>query len=88
MTIPPDKSALLDSLRIERAPLRKSSRTPWIVAAAALLLLAGGAAYWFFWSDNGVPVHIVTAQTQGAGGASQGPAPRRGPGPVSASSAA
>jgi RND family efflux transporter MFP subunit len=65
-----DKTALLDSLRIEReAPAHGGSRTSWIVAGVVLLAaLAGGG--WYFWPDNRVSVHAVTAQAQEAGGAS------------------
>ena len=64
-----DKSALLDSLRIERkAPLRAPSRMPWLAAAVVLLAaIAGGG--WYFWQDSRVAVHVVTAQAQDAAGA-------------------
>jgi RND family efflux transporter MFP subunit len=65
-----DKTALLDSLRIERgAPAHGGARASWIVAGVVLLAaLAGGG--WYFWPDSRVSVHAVTAQAQEAGGAS------------------
>ncbi|HVW75898.1 MAG TPA: efflux RND transporter periplasmic adaptor subunit [Rhizomicrobium sp.] len=65
-----DKSSLLESLKIERAPVRRK-KSPWaaIMAGAVALLLAAVAA-WYFWPDNRVVVHVITASAQGAGGAS------------------
>jgi hypothetical protein len=40
-----DKSALLDSLKIERTPVRRGT-SPWLWAALAVLLLAGAAGGW------------------------------------------
>jgi RND family efflux transporter MFP subunit len=64
-----EKSALLDSLKIERAPVRrgKSPLVPIIAGAVALLLAAGAA--WYFWPDSRVVVQVVTASADGAGGA-------------------
>src|ERR1700742_3967116 len=67
-----DKSSLLDSLKIERsAPLRRrqSGPSPWLYAGIAVLVIAGAGAGWYFWPDNSVPVHAVTAQALGSGGA-------------------
>ena len=69
MTIHNDKSSLLDSLKIERAPVargRKPSPIVYGAAGLAVLLLAG--ASWFFWPDSRVPVHIITASAEGSGG--------------------
>ncbi|MBW8708574.1 MAG: efflux RND transporter periplasmic adaptor subunit [Alphaproteobacteria bacterium] len=66
-----DKSLLLDSLKIERVPVRRGGPSPLLVGAlaAALLLAAGGA--WYFWPDSRVPVHVVTASA-GSGGSAGG----------------
>jgi HlyD family secretion protein len=64
-----DKSALLDSLKIERTPVRRGT-SPWLWAALAVLLLAGAAGGWYFWPDNRIAVHVVTASAEGTGGAS------------------
>ena len=64
-----DKSALLDSLKIERAPVRRGT-SPWVWAVLAVLLLAGAGAGWYFWPDNRIAVHVVTASAEGSGGAS------------------
>jgi RND family efflux transporter MFP subunit len=66
-----DKSSLLDSLKIERAPLRKrrSGPSPVLLGAAGVGVIAIAAAVWFFWPDNRVPVHVITAAVgSGAGG--------------------
>lgn len=62
-----DKSSLLESLRIERAPVRqqKSPLVPAIIGAVVLLLAAG--AGWYFWPDSRVAVHVITASAQSAG---------------------
>lgn len=67
-----DKSALLDSLRIDRkAPHQAPSRAPWLVAAVVLLaVLAGGG--WYFWQDSRVVVHAITAQAQDTAGGTSG----------------
>ena len=64
-----DRSSLLDSLKIERTPVRrrKSPLVPAIVGAVLLLLVAGAA--WYFWPDSRVTVHVITASSQGAAGA-------------------
>jgi RND family efflux transporter MFP subunit len=64
-----DKSALLDSLKIERTPVRRGT-SPWVWAVLAVLLLAGAGAGWYFWPDNRIAVHVVTASAEGSGGAS------------------
>ena len=63
-----DKSSLLDSLKIERTPVRrqKSPLVPGIIGAVLLLLAAGAA--WYFWPDSRVAVHVITASAQGAAG--------------------
>jgi RND family efflux transporter MFP subunit len=67
-----DKSGLLESLKIERAPVRRKSSpvVPAILGAVALLLAAGAA--WYFWPDNRVTVQVVTAAVEGKGGAGTG----------------
>src|SRR5579863_9049870 len=70
MNIESDKSSLLDSLKIERsAPVRRRGPSPWLYAGIAVLVIAGAGAGWYFWPDNSVPVHAVTAQALGSGGA-------------------
>jgi HlyD family secretion protein len=64
-----DKSALLDSLKIERAPVRRGT-PPWLYAVSVLLLLAVAAGGWYFWPDSRIAVHAVTAASEGSGGAS------------------
>ena len=67
-----DKSSLLDSLKIERAPIRrKSSPWPLAITGIVVLLLAAGAA-WYFWPDNRVPVAVVTAAAEGKGATGTG----------------
>ena len=63
-----DKSSLLDSLKIERTPVRrkKSPLVPAIIGGVLLLLAAGAA--WYFWPDSRVAVHVITASAQGAAG--------------------
>jgi HlyD family secretion protein len=65
-----DKSSLLDSLKIERAPLRKrpSGPSPVLLGAAGVAVVAIAAAAWFFWPDNRVPVHVITAAAGGGTG--------------------
>jgi RND family efflux transporter MFP subunit len=66
-----DKSSLLDSLKIERAPLRKrpTGPSPLLLGAAGVGVIAIAAGAWFFWPDNRVPVHVITAAVgSGAGG--------------------
>ncbi|HKQ46035.1 MAG TPA: efflux RND transporter periplasmic adaptor subunit [Rhizomicrobium sp.] len=69
-----EKSALLDSLKIQRAPV-SHHRPGWMwpaIGGAGVIVIAAGA--WFFWPDNRIPVHIVTATAQGnaEGGAGVG----------------
>jgi RND family efflux transporter MFP subunit len=64
-----DKSALLDSLKIERTPVRRGT-SPWMWVVLAILLIAGAGAGWYFWPDNRIAVHVVTASAEGSGGAS------------------
>jgi RND family efflux transporter MFP subunit len=58
-----NKSALLDSLRIERKPAHAPSHGPWIIVGIVLLaaLAVGG---WYFWPNGRITVHAVTAQAQ------------------------
>lgn len=65
----PDKSALLDSLKIDRKPdTGGPGMAVWIGAGViALALLAGGG--WYLFHDSRVPVHVVTAQAAGPDGA-------------------
>ena len=70
MTIHNDKSSLLDSLKIERAPVSRKQTSPWVYGGAAIGVLAIAAGAWFFWPDGRVPVHAVTATAQGSGGVS------------------
>lgn len=65
----PDKSALLDSLKIDRKPDSDGPRrTVWIGAAViALALLAGGG--WYLFHDSRAVVHVATAQAAGPDGA-------------------
>lgn len=65
-----DKSSLLDSLKIERAPLRKrpSGPSPVLLGAAGVGVIAIAAAAWFFWPDNRVPVHVIMAAAGGGAG--------------------
>ncbi len=70
MTIHNDKSSLLDSLKIERAPVSRRQTSPWLYAGTALGVLAIAAGAFFFWPDSRVAVHAVTATAQGSGGVS------------------
>jgi RND family efflux transporter MFP subunit len=67
-----DKSSLLDSLRIERAPAARKHSPLLPAFAGALALLCVAAAAWYFWPDSRVAVTVVTAQAQSAGGAGGG----------------
>jgi len=64
-----DKSALLDSLKIERTPVRRGT-SPWLYGVLAVLLLGAAGGGWYFWPDNRITVHAVTASAEGSGGAS------------------
>ncbi|HWU53881.1 MAG TPA: efflux RND transporter periplasmic adaptor subunit [Rhizomicrobium sp.] len=68
MTVHNDKSSLLDSLKIERTPVRRRSTSPWVYGAALAALIAAGAGAWYFWPDNAIAVHVITASAEGSGG--------------------
>ena len=70
MTVHNDKSSLLDSLKIERTPVKRGKTSPLLYGAAGIGVIAIAAAAWFFWPDNRVPVHVITAASQGSGGTS------------------
>ncbi len=72
MTIHNDKSSLLDSLKIERGPVRRKQASPLLYAAAAVGVIAIAGAAWAFWPDSRIPVHAVTAAAEGSGGAATG----------------
>ena len=67
MTVHNDKSSLLDSLKIERTPVKRGKTSPLLYGAAGIGVIAIAAAAWFFWPDSRVPVHAVTATAQGTG---------------------
>jgi RND family efflux transporter MFP subunit len=69
MNMENDKSSLLDSLRIERTPVRRKGISPLVYGAVAAAMIAIAAAGWFFWPDNAIPVHVITASAEGSGGA-------------------
>jgi RND family efflux transporter MFP subunit len=71
MTPDNNKSSLLESLKIERAPVRrrKSGPSPVLLGAIGAGLIVLAAAGWYFWPDGRVPVHVVTASAEGTGGA-------------------
>jgi RND family efflux transporter MFP subunit len=71
MNIENDKSALLDSLKIERGvpAKRRGGPSPLLIGAAAVGVVALAAAAWYFWPDGRIPVHVVTASVEGSGGA-------------------
>ena len=69
MTVHNDKSSLLDSLKIERTPVKRGKTSPLLYGAAGIGVIAIAAGAWFFWPDNRVPVHVITAASQGSGGA-------------------
>jgi HlyD family secretion protein len=64
----PDKSSLLNSLRIDRAPEqpRASHRPylPWAIAGIALIAVLAIGGY-LLWPDAGLPVQAVMAQSAG-----------------------
>ena len=66
-----DKSALLDSLKIERTPIRQGT-PPWVWGALVVVLLGGAGAGWYFWPDSRITVHAVTAASEGSGGGATG----------------
>src|SRR5205085_578515 len=68
MTVNSDKSSLLDSLKIERAPVRRKGRSPLLYGGVAAVLILAGAAGWYFWPDSGIPVHVITVSAEGSGG--------------------
>ncbi|HWY64776.1 MAG TPA: efflux RND transporter periplasmic adaptor subunit [Rhizomicrobium sp.] len=68
MTVHNDKSSLLDSLKIERTPVRRKGPSPLLYGAVAVALIAAGGAAWYFWPESGVPVHVITATAEGSGG--------------------
>ena len=69
MTVHNDKSSLLDSLKIERTPVKRGQTSPLLYGALAAGLIAIAAAGWFFWPDSRVEIHAVTAASEGSGGA-------------------
>src|SRR6478735_6689989 len=69
MNVMNDKSALLDSLKIERAPIKRGP-SPWLYAGLGAALLIAAGAGWYLWPDNSITVHAVTAASEGSGGAS------------------
>ncbi len=72
MTVQNDKASLLDSLKIERTPVRRKQTSPLLYGAAGLAVAAIAASVWFFWPDGRVPIHVITASALGGGGASSG----------------
>ena len=68
MTVHNDKSSLLDSLKIERTPVKRGKTSPWLYGMVGIALIAIAAGAWFFWPDSRVPVHIITASAEGSGG--------------------
>ena len=68
MTVHSDKSSLLDSLKIERAPVRRKGPSPFLYGGVAAVLILTGAAGWYFWPDSGIPVHVITVSAEGSGG--------------------
>ena len=69
MNASPDKSSLLDSLKIERTPVKRGGPSPWLYAGVGAALLLAGAGAWYFWPDNRIAVHAITASAQGSGSA-------------------
>jgi HlyD family secretion protein len=70
MTVHNDKSSLLDSLKIERTPVKHGKTSPLLYGAAGIAVIAIAAGAWFFWPDSRIPVHAITAAGQGSGGVS------------------
>jgi RND family efflux transporter MFP subunit len=69
MTVHNDKSSLLDSLKIERTPVKRGGPSPWLYAGIGAALLIAAAGGWYFWPDNRIAVHAITASAQGSGSA-------------------
>jgi len=69
MTVHNDKSSLLDSLKIERTPVKRGGPSPWLYAGVGAALLIAAAGGWYFWPDNRIPVHAITVSAQGSGSA-------------------
>jgi len=69
MNASPDKSSLLDSLKIERTPVKRGGPSPWLYAGVGAALLLAGAGAWYFWPDNRIAEHAITASAQGSGSA-------------------
>jgi len=69
MNASPDKSSLLDSLKIERTPVKRGGPSPWLYAGVGAALLIAAAGGWYFWPDNRIAVHAITASAQGSGSA-------------------
>jgi len=69
MTVHNDKSSLLDSLKIERTPVKRGGPSPWLYAGVGAALLIAAAGGWYFWPDNRIAVHAITASAQGSGSA-------------------
>ena len=65
-----DKSALLNQLRIERAPQRESGRAwmLWLVAGALVVAAAGTGAWFALGAANSIHVRVVAAQAAAATG--------------------
>ena len=72
MNASPDKSSLLDSLKIERTPVKRGGPSPWLYAGVGAALLIAAAGGWYFWPDNRIAVHAITASAQGSGSAGAG----------------
>ena len=68
-----DKSALLDSLRIDRGPLQEpaSGKLRGVLIAGAVILVAA-LAWWFLRPDPTIAVRTTTARALGSAGASGG----------------
>ncbi|HKY18757.1 MAG TPA: efflux RND transporter periplasmic adaptor subunit [Rhizomicrobium sp.] len=67
MTVHNDKSSLLDSLKIERTPVKRGKTSPLLYGGAGVGVIVIAVGAWFFWPDSRVPVHVVTATAQGSG---------------------
>lgn len=67
---PPDKSALLDSLKIDRKPPSDGpSRTVWVVAGIVVLAILAGAGWYTLRADT-VTVQAITVQASDGGAGS------------------